>query len=389
MGPTFAGPTQGSTMAEARKLERAIVLAAGMGSRLVSGEKYPKPLKPISGVPLLVRILRTLQDEGIREAVIVTGHLGAELRAALLAEPTLVLSLTFVENEHYGLKNGVSLLAAREFLDRECLLTMADHLVAPALLRRLVRAEIPAGACALGVDFDIERCFDLDDATKVLVEGGRIGAISKELDAFNAIDTGIFRVNSALADALDEVFLRGGDASLSDGVRALAATGRFVAVDVGDARWIDVDTPEAQARAEAMLRVFGDGLDDADGDHVPRAPHRARGHGDVRALLGARRLALPGRPLRPRRPGLPQRQRRVRRLMSNESPFAPFEAGHRGGGEGPLPRAPLPQRLDGANSAPASQAPRASTPRAACSARARARSSTCWCAPSWRPAKRS
>src|SRR5689334_2246433 len=101
-------------MAERRKVDRAIVLAAGMGSRLVNGESYPKPLKPISGVPLLVRVLRTLQDEGIREAVIVTGYMGAELRKALLAEPSLALELTFVHNEQYQKKNGVSLLAARK-----------------------------------------------------------------------------------------------------------------------------------------------------------------------------------------------------------------------------------------------------------------------------------
>src|SRR5262245_29785093 len=100
-------------MADRRKVERAIVLAAGMGSRLVHGESYPKPLKPIASVPLLIRVLRTLQDEGIREAVVVTGYMGAELRRALIAEPTLALELTFVHNEAYTKKNGVSLLAAR------------------------------------------------------------------------------------------------------------------------------------------------------------------------------------------------------------------------------------------------------------------------------------
>ncbi|MDZ4064457.1 MAG: NTP transferase domain-containing protein, partial [Coriobacteriia bacterium] len=40
---------------------RAVILAAGMGSRLVSEEAFPKPLKPVAGVPLLVRVLRSLQ----------------------------------------------------------------------------------------------------------------------------------------------------------------------------------------------------------------------------------------------------------------------------------------------------------------------------------------
>ena len=56
-----------------RRLDRAIILAAGTGSRLVAQEAFPKPLKPIAGIPLLVRVLRTLQGEGIREAVVVIG----------------------------------------------------------------------------------------------------------------------------------------------------------------------------------------------------------------------------------------------------------------------------------------------------------------------------
>ena len=144
-------------MFERRKVERAIVLAAGTGSRLVSGESYPKPMKPVSGVPLLVRILRSLQDEGIREAVIVTGHMGDLIRRALVAEPTLALSLTFVHNERFDQKNGVSLLAARDHVVEGTLLTMADHLYSPEIVRRLRAMDVPKGASVLGVDHDIDR----------------------------------------------------------------------------------------------------------------------------------------------------------------------------------------------------------------------------------------
>jgi len=57
-----------------------------------------------------------------------------------------------------------------------------------------------------------------------------------------------------------------GDASLSDGVQALSRRGVFAAVDVGDVRWIDVDTQPALERAEAMLRVYGDDLGDEPGE---------------------------------------------------------------------------------------------------------------------------
>src|SRR6185295_2177348 len=113
--------------------------------------------------PLIVRILRTLQDEGIREAVVVVGHKGEQIRRALLAEPSLALSLSFVQNDLYNLKNGVSLLAARDHVVEGTIVSMADHLYSPEIVRRLRALELPRGASALAVDYDVERCFDLDD----------------------------------------------------------------------------------------------------------------------------------------------------------------------------------------------------------------------------------
>src|SRR5262245_46661302 len=97
-----------------RRVTRAVVLAAGTGSRLrEGGTELPKPLRPVLGVALCVRVLRALEASGIREAVIVTGHDGERLRRVLSAEPSLGLALKFVHNSRYELKNGVSLLAAK------------------------------------------------------------------------------------------------------------------------------------------------------------------------------------------------------------------------------------------------------------------------------------
>jgi len=247
-------------MLEKNSIERAIVLAAGTGSRLVSGEIAPKPLKPVAGVPLLVRILRTLASEGIREAVIVTGFKEELIRRAL-SETSLGLDISFVTNDRWDRKNGVSVLAAREFVAPNTLLTMADHLYAPAIVRRLNALDLPREAAALAVDYDIARCFDIEDATKVRIEGDRIVDIGKEIPVYDALDTGVFRIGPSLVDALDRVFSARGDCSLSEGVRALADRGSFVACDAGDARWIDVDTPAALIEAESMLAKYGDGLD--------------------------------------------------------------------------------------------------------------------------------
>jgi 1L-myo-inositol 1-phosphate cytidylyltransferase len=215
----------GPPMKQERRITRAIVLAAGTGSRL-QGDS-PKPLRPVSGVALLVRVLRTLEQVGIREAVVVVGHRGDLVRRALLATPGIGLRLRFVENTNFHAKNGLSLLAAKEYVDRECLLTMSDHLYSPELPRRLLAAELPSGASALAVDRDVPRCFDLDDATKVATDGGRIVDIGKELCDYDSIDTGVFRIGPSLIREVEAVFERQGDCSLSDGVRALAARGEF------------------------------------------------------------------------------------------------------------------------------------------------------------------
>jgi histidinol-phosphate aminotransferase len=192
---------------------------------------------------------------------------------------------------------------------------MSDHLYSPELPRRLLAADLPRGACGLAVDRDIERCFDIDDATKVVTKGGRIVEIAKELPDYDAIDTGVFRIGPALIEELEAVVAKQGDASLSDGVRALAARGQFFACEVGDARWIDVDTPEAMERAEAMIRVFGDSLGDEPGSAGTVHPDAVE--------LFAPTWVRAAKPYNEGHFAIADDRGDVLRMMSNESPFAP------------------------------------------------------------------
>ncbi len=302
---------------QATRVTRAIVLAAGLGSRLTEGgDITPKPLRRVAGVPLIVRVLRTLEAAGLEDAVVVVGHCGQLIRDAVRAEVGLRLHVTFVENTDYLKKNGVSVLAAAGYIDRECVLTMSDHLYSAELVRRLLAAEIPADGAALAVDYDIPRCFDLDDATKVAVERGRIVRIGKELDAYDALDTGVFRIGPSLVAELSRVAELNGDASLSDGVQALSRRGVFAAVDVGEVRWIDVDTQPALERAEAMLRVFGDDLGDEPG-------HGEGSQIDADSIeMFAPSWVRAAKPYDEQHFAVAERQG-VARMMSNESPFPP------------------------------------------------------------------
>ncbi|HMB91403.1 MAG TPA: hypothetical protein VKP65_11185, partial [Rhodothermales bacterium] len=156
-------------------------------------------------------------------------------------------------NEQYELKNGLSVLAAWSFVEETFVLTMADHVFGDEVMD-LARQHTPApGHATLLVDAKIDTIFDMDDATKVQVEDGKVQAIGKQLQEFNAIDTGVFICTDGLMEALAHIHAQQGDASLSDGVQHLAASGRMDTLDIGDGFWQDVDTPEMLAHATEML----------------------------------------------------------------------------------------------------------------------------------------
>jgi choline kinase len=246
--------------------DRAVILAAGLGSRLADGRPVPKPLREVAGAPLIVRIIRALEKGGIREIGIVIGYLGEDLKSGL-SDYEHRAKLSFFLNAEYEKPNGTSVLKARDFVTGPTLLVMSDHLWSPGLLKSVASYPVTQRESVLGVDYRIDACFDLDDATKVQVRGDCIERIAKDLDDYNALDTGLFLITPALIEALDAVNGPEG-CSLSQGVAVLAAEGRMKAADVGDATWIDVDTPEAHAEAERLIAELGEDLDGGDSvDH--------------------------------------------------------------------------------------------------------------------------
>lgn len=243
----------------ATQIDCAVLLAAGMGSRLratmPNHNGLAKPLTPLLGTSLLVRSLQTLAGLGVSEAVLVVGYAEEQIRR-VAEEPNLSgLRIGFARNPDWHLQNGISVLAARSAVGtRPFFLLMGDHLFDVLLLQRLAAAP-RHGDLLLAVDRRAGEIYDLDDAMKVRVEeDGRIAAIGKTLTDFNAVDTGAFIAGPALFDALAQKRQeQGGNCSLSDGVALLAAAGRAYAVDIGDAWWQDVDDYTALGIAEHKL----------------------------------------------------------------------------------------------------------------------------------------
>ena len=235
------------------KVNQCLILAAGNGTRLRAvSAGLPKPLVQFRGKPILEHVIRRAHLAGIEKFVIVVGYRSDLIRRWFDSRWLGDVSVTLVENPDYDKQNGISVLKARNEIDENFLLLMADHVFEPETARVLMKQPLAPSEVILAVDPKIDRVFDLDDATKVRREGNHIVDIGKEIANYDALDTGMFLCSPALFDRLESA-TRAGDCSLSDGMRKLARERSLRSLEIGEAHWQDVDTPEALAHAESIF----------------------------------------------------------------------------------------------------------------------------------------
>jgi 1L-myo-inositol 1-phosphate cytidylyltransferase len=238
-----------------KKVNQCLILAAGNGTRIRSvSAGLPKPLVDFRGKPILEHVIRRAQQAGIDRFVIVVGYRSDLIRAWFEVHP-LRTSVTFVENPDYHKANGISALKAKNEIHNDFLLLMADHIFEPETARVLLKQRLAPGEVILAVDPNIDRIFDLDDATKVRRDGDHIIDIGKEITHYDALDTGMFLCSPALFDRL-EAATKDGNSSLSDGMRGLIRDRRLRALEIGQGQWQDLDTPEALAHAEGVFARY-------------------------------------------------------------------------------------------------------------------------------------
>jgi choline kinase len=237
-------------------VQRAIILAAGNGDRFKSPVAESKLVRPVLGTPLIIRTLDSADSAGIRVADIVLGYEADQVRRLVVREKPRRLTVRFHVNEEWRKENGLSVLAARAACSAgRFALLMGDHLFESEALATLLR--VPAGVDETLLAVDRRRVARVvaDEATRVRLEpDGRIVAIGKMIEPYDALDTGLFVCAPPLFRALDES-CAAGDTTLSGGIRRLAARGLVRGIDIGDRVWCDIDTLADLESAEGLLRA--------------------------------------------------------------------------------------------------------------------------------------
>ncbi len=235
---------------KAKKCKRAVILAAGKGTRVRAiATQTPKCLMQLGKRRIIEWIIEAITLAGLKEITIVTGFGARAIRNALKDGNHLGANIEYVHNSRWHEPNGVSLYSVKATVGtQENFLTlMSDHLLPPEIIRKVAAARTTK--CVLAVDTNIEGVFDLPDATKVRISDGVPVAIGKHLRKYNAVDCGLFRFDRRIFIALENAF-RMGRKALTDGVRLLIENGDLAVLPIGtNSTWIDIDTPSAYRKA--------------------------------------------------------------------------------------------------------------------------------------------
>jgi len=239
---------------------RAVILAAGVGSRLAPlTDDRPKALVEVLGRSFLVRQLEMLAAAGIagRDVVVVGGYKIERLRDALARhgfEGQVVFNDKFQPwNNFYSLLVAEQALAGDDFVQLD-----GDTILDPKLLPRLLAA---AGDALIVVD----RKAELDDETmKVqLSPSGRVIACSKQLPPAVCAGEGmgITRLSGAAAREVFAELAKFPAENLTHEYYehayhrlSIAERVAFGIVDVSDCMVVEVDDVADLRRAEQLLR---------------------------------------------------------------------------------------------------------------------------------------
>jgi NDP-sugar pyrophosphorylase family protein len=137
-------------------LTNAVVMAAGEGTRLRPlTERWPKPVLPIDGRPVVATLLRELEAAGCRNAVVVTGHLAEQVEQLLGDGGAYGIDVRYVRQPGVLGSADTVLRALDAGLTPPFLVTGADTVYLPGDVARFAAAfEASDAAGALAVRRD-------------------------------------------------------------------------------------------------------------------------------------------------------------------------------------------------------------------------------------------
>jgi choline kinase len=240
------------------EIMKAIILAAGRGTRLDGAAVKPKCLVQVGGSTLLHRQIQILRSLNIRKIVVVIGFAADSIREECDSE------ITFVENLQFDETSSLySLWLAREHLTDGFVVLNSDVLFHPQLLAHLIES---AHEDALLIS-DTDPNPLGDEEMKVKLNGRLVVDISKAMDPLEADgeNVGIVKFGASgartLVGYMDELIAGGAVKDWAPrAFREFALNHPLYALSTRGLPWIEIDFPADYQRAvdEVYPRIEAD-----------------------------------------------------------------------------------------------------------------------------------
>lgn len=225
----------------------AVVLAAGEGSRLRPlTERWPKPILPIDGRPVVGTLLRELAVAGFERVTVVVGHLGDQVRSLLGDGTAFGLDVRYTEQpEPLGSADAVR-RAVGAGAGAPLLVVAADTVFQPGDVARAA-ADWLASDTVAGIGVRTVPEEGLARRSRVRVEDGRVVELGAD-DGSRTTGAPLWFLGESVTARLDA--LPGPPYELAEALRNTIAAGELVAaLPIGSTR--DLTRP-----ADVVARNF-------------------------------------------------------------------------------------------------------------------------------------
>lgn len=182
---------------------KAVILTAGMGTRLrnITNDEIPKPFLRINNKPLIERSIEKLIDSGIKEIILVTGHLNHFFEELKKKYP----EIKTVKNEKYAVTGSMaSFYCSRDLVGNNDILLLEGDLIYEKRALDILLSLEEKDAILLSEDKKMS-----DDYYVELSSENNINKITNNLSEINGNFgewTGIQKVSNDLCKAMFKKF---------------------------------------------------------------------------------------------------------------------------------------------------------------------------------------
>ncbi|MFY3740887.1 MAG: choline kinase [Candidatus Nitrosomirales archaeon] len=239
----------------------AIILAAGMGSRLGEYSKHlPKTLLTVGNSTIFDRMVVGLSMIGIKDIVVITGHAASTLETHALSYSSKLVNnnvnFHFIRNNNLDIGNIYSFWLARGRMNEDFILLNSDVVFDYGILN-LLKNDIHSSSLVI----DDSKTLGEEEMKVNVTEGEIIKEISKKLDPISADGEyiGIMKLSSGDATKVIEQVERLMSEKqfplyYEDALRRIANNNDFlVACSTKGLPWTEIDTVEDMQYAQTII----------------------------------------------------------------------------------------------------------------------------------------